>query len=139
MSQIRSAIGLAAFIGASSGVAACSSTPAPHDLEASSQAAIRTASEMQAEQVPQAALHLKLAQEQFEKGKALMNDGDNKRAGFVLLRAQADAELALAMARENRTRVDAQQMIDKVRAAQGPVPTSAAASPAQVTPAPQPR
>jgi hypothetical protein len=107
------------------GVAACGSAPPPHERHASSQAAIRTATEMDAQQVPQAALHLKLAQEQFDKGKALMNDGDNARATYVLMRAQADAELALALARENKTRTEAQALIDRLRAARGPVPTSA--------------
>ena len=111
------------------GLVACGSVPPPHEREASSQAAIRTATEMDAQQVPQAALHLKLAQEQFEKGKALMNDGDNGRASYVLMRAQADAELALALARENKTRTEAQALIDKLRAARGPVPTSAMGQP----------
>ncbi|HMJ53976.1 MAG TPA: DUF4398 domain-containing protein [Polyangiaceae bacterium] len=116
--------GIAAF-----GLVACGSVPAPHEREASSQAAIRTATEMNAQQVPQAALHLKLAQEQFEKGKAFMNDGDNERATYALLRAQADAELALALARENKTRTEAQVLIDKLRAARGPAPTSAMEQP----------
>jgi len=107
------------------GLVACGGAPAPHEREASSQAAIRTATEMDAQQVPQAALHLKLAQEQFDKGKALMADGDNSRASYVLMRAQADAELALALARENKTRAEAQALIDRLRAARGPAPTSA--------------
>ena len=105
------------------GLVACGSVPPPHEREASSQAAIRTAREMDAEQVPQAALHLKLAQEQFDKGKALMKDGDNGRASYVLMRAQADAELALALASENRTRMEAQVLVDRLRAARGPVPS----------------
>jgi hypothetical protein len=79
---------------------------------------------MDADEVPQAALHLKQAQEQFKKGKAFMNDGDNERATYVLMRAQADADLALALARENKTRTEAQVLIDKLRAARGPVPAS---------------
>lgn len=102
------------------GLAACASTPAPHERHANAQAAIRTATEMDAEQVPQAALHLKLAQEQFDRGKALMNDGDNHRATFMLMRAKADAEIALAMARENKTRTEAQVLLDKLRAVRGP-------------------
>jgi 1,2-phenylacetyl-CoA epoxidase PaaB subunit len=45
------------------------------------------------------------------------------------MRAQADAEVALAMARENKTRTEAQSLVDKVRAARGPIPTSAQQSP----------
>jgi len=96
------------------GLVACASTPPPSEKEASSAATIRAASEIGAAQVPQAALYLKLAQEQLEKGKAQMNDGDNQAAGYTLLRAQADAELALSLARENKTRSDAEQMIAKV-------------------------
>ena len=98
------------------GLVACASTPPPNEKEASSAAAIRAASEVGAAQVPQAALYLKLAQEQLEKAKAQMNDGDNQAAGYTLLRAQADADLALSLARENKTRADADQVIAKVQA-----------------------
>jgi|SRR5258708_7371640 len=106
------------------GLAACGSVPPPHEREASTAAAIRSAHEVGAEQVPQAALHLKLAQEQLDKGKALMNDGDNRRAEYLFLRAQSDAELALAYARENKTRTDAQALMDRVRAARSTNPTT---------------
>ena len=108
------------------GFVACGSAPPPHEKEASSQAAIRTATEVDAQQVPQAALHLKLAQEQLEKGKALIADGDNGRATYVLMRSQADAELALALARENKTRTEAQALVERVRAARGTMPTEQA-------------
>jgi hypothetical protein len=101
------------------GLAACASSPPPHDRQASSEAAIRAANEVGASQVPQAALHLKLAQEQLDKGKAQIKDGDNQAAAFTLMRAQADAELALALARENKTRFDAQQVIEKAHALRG--------------------
>jgi len=123
MKGLQLGIGFVGWGIAALGLVACGSVPPPHEREASSQAAIRTAREMDAAQVPQAALHLKLAQEQFDKGKALMNDGDNGRASYVLMRAQADAELALALARENRTRMEAQVLVDRLRAARGPVPT----------------
>ena len=48
-----------------------------------------------------------------------MKDGDNEAAAYTLLRAQADAELALAIAREDKTRNDAQQVMDKVRGLKG--------------------
>jgi len=131
MKGMKLGVGLVGWAMAALGLVACGSTPAPHEKEASSQAAIRSAKELNAEQVPQAALHLKLAQEQFEKGKSAMNDGDNRRASYILMRAQADAELALALARENKTRAEAQQLIDRLRAVhvQGG-PTSALEQPA---------
>jgi hypothetical protein len=96
------------------GLAACASAPAPYEKESSTAATIRAATEVGAAQVPDAALHLKLSQEQLEKGKAQMHDGDNLAAGYTLLRAQADAELALSLARENKTRTDAEQAIAKL-------------------------
>ena len=136
------------------GAGACASAPPPNDRMASSEAAIRGAREVGAEQIPQGALELKLAQEELEKAKALMRDGDNSAASFMLLRSQADAELALALAREAKTHAEAQLAIDKVRAIgggpQAPAPqapthqtppqTSAPqTSTPQVTPAPAPR
>src|SRR5262245_25986213 len=49
------------------------SFPPPTDRAAKAEAAVRGAQEVQAEGTPQAALHLKLAQEEIVKGKALMN------------------------------------------------------------------
>jgi len=129
MKGTKLGVGLGAGGMAALGLIACGGAPAPHEREASSQAAIRAASEMRAEQQPESALQLKLAEEQFNKGKALMKDGDNDRANYVFMRAQADAELALAMARESKSKAEAQVLIDKLRAARGPVPTSAQQSP----------
>ena len=111
------------------GMGACASAPPPHERVATSEAAIRGAREVGSEQIPQAALHLKLAEEGVQKAKALMNDGDNRAASFALLRAQADAELALALARENKTRTDAQVVIEKARAIGGG-PSDASRTPA---------
>lgn len=100
-------------------VAACGSFPLPADRLASSEAAIRTAGEVGAGNEPKATLHLKLAKDQYEQAKALIKDGDNKRADYVLRRAEADAELALALAKENNSKTDAQQFLDQLKAAQG--------------------
>jgi hypothetical protein len=93
--------------------------PPPHEREANSEAAVRAAREVGAQQIPQASLHLTLAQEQLEKAKALMRDGDNEEASFMLQRSQADAELAVAMAHESKTQIEAQRVLDRVRAIGG--------------------
>jgi hypothetical protein len=80
----------------------CGSFPPPTERLNTTQAAIRAASEVGAEQIPRAALHLKLAQEQTDKARAEMNDDDNEAADLNLRRAQADAELAIAIARETQ-------------------------------------
>jgi len=105
---------------------ACATVPPPNEREASSQAAVRGAQEVGADKVPEAALEMKLAQEQIDKGKNLIKSGDNERADYVLMRAQADAELAVALAHESKARVEAQPIIDKARGARGAAPGTAA-------------
>jgi len=105
-----------AWIGASSVVlGACAASPVPADRLAQSQAAVRSAHEVGAENVPPAALHLKVANEELDLAKRLITDGDNKRAEYILLRAEADANAALALAREAAARDDAQRTIDQVQ------------------------
>jgi hypothetical protein len=105
-----------AWIGAASVVlAACASSPVPADKLAQSQAAVRSAHEVGAEKVPPAALHLKVAREELDLARKLISDGDNKRAEYILSRAQADAETAIALAREAEARADAQRTLDEVQ------------------------
>lgn len=89
--------------------AGCSSFPKPEARAASSAGAIRGAEEAGASSVPQAALHLKLAQEERDKGMALMRSGEYERAHYMLMRSEADAELANAISREMQARSDADQ------------------------------
>ena len=69
--------------------------------------------------MPAAALSVKLAQEEVQKAKQLMQDGDNRRAELILMRAQADAELALAQAREQQAKTEAEKAVDQVKAIRG--------------------
>ena len=107
------------------GVSACSSHPPPNAKVASSEAAIRAAQETGGRSVPQAALHLKLAEEQLEAGKKLMRDNDNERASYVLSRAEVDAELALALSRAEDTKAKASKALENVRAVRSGAPTPA--------------
>jgi hypothetical protein len=76
------------------------------------QATIRGAQEVGANNLPRSALYLKLAERQVEKAKALAADGYNDRAALVIRRAQADADLALATAREEAAIGDARKTTD---------------------------
>ncbi|MDD9946176.1 MAG: DUF4398 domain-containing protein [Myxococcales bacterium] len=101
--------------------AACGGSAPPTQRMASAEAAIRGAQEIGATKEPRAALHLKLAQEQVEKAKRYVEDGQNIQADLALQRAQADAELALAIAREAQTVAEAkaaQADVDKLRGGQ---------------------
>ncbi|MDB4993548.1 MAG: hypothetical protein JWM74_980 [Myxococcaceae bacterium] len=102
-------------------VACGASYPAPNERMASSAASIRAAEEVDANKTPQAALHLKLAHEEIDQAKALMADDNNKRAEFVLFRADADAELAVALARETTTKAEAEKARAEVTALKGKV------------------
>jgi len=78
--------------------------------------AIRSAEEIGADKVPQAALYLQLAKEQSENARQVMaGGGDKERAESLLARAEVDAELARALARQDSTRSEAQRAIDKVK------------------------
>jgi hypothetical protein len=74
---------------------------------------IRAAEEVGAGKLPQASLHVQLAKEENESAQKLINQGEIKRAEGQLLRAQADAELAMALAREQPVLVEAQEEADK--------------------------
>ena len=97
-------------------VSGCATTAVPNERLTSSEAAIRGAEEVGAPQVPQAALHLQYAQEQVAQARVLIKNGDNERASFVLMRAQSAAELALALARENATKAEAQKAMEEAKA-----------------------
>jgi pyridoxal biosynthesis lyase PdxS len=90
----------------------CASHPAPTEQVASSLAAVRGAEEAGALQVPEAALHVKLAEEQIEQAQALMSEDENQRAEDLAVRAYQDAELAIALARENAARQRLQQFAE---------------------------
>jgi uncharacterized protein YqfA (UPF0365 family) len=98
---------------------ACAGYPAPQQHMADSVAAVRGAEEVGAAAQPQAALNLKLAQEELARAKALLDDGKNEEADFMTLRAKADAELALNLAREEESRIRAEQGETKARAVEG--------------------
>jgi hypothetical protein len=86
---------------------------------AGAEAAIRGAAEAGATQIPRAQLHLKLAEEQTDKAKRFIQDGYNERAALALKRARADAELAIAIAREHQALEGlqtAQQQLEQAKA-----------------------
>src|SRR5690606_25732344 len=84
-------------------VLGCASAPVPTEQMESSAATIRAAQEVGAADVPSAALHLQLAQEQMDFASNLIESGGDdelRDAQLVLMRAKSDADLALALARE---------------------------------------
>jgi regulator of protease activity HflC (stomatin/prohibitin superfamily) len=95
-------------------VAGCANTPAPLRTEAST-SGIRAAEEVGAAKVPQASLHLQLAKEELALAKALSAKGEKEKAASMLLRAEADAELAIALSREDAEKTEAKAAVERVR------------------------
>ncbi|WP_394846254.1 DUF4398 domain-containing protein [Pendulispora brunnea] len=94
---------------------ACGSYPTPTARMTETVNTARAAQEAGAPTNPRAQLHLRLANDQIERAKRLIADGDTKRADYVLIRAKADADLALAEAREanaQRQAMAAKQRVD---------------------------
>jgi hypothetical protein len=91
--------------------AGCASAPLRTEASTSG---IRAAEEVGAAKVPQASLHLQLAKEELELAKGLAAK-DEKKAASMLLRAEADAELAVALSRGDAEKSEAQAAVERVR------------------------
>jgi len=102
----------------------CGGAPKPEARIASSEGAIRGAEEGGANAVPEATLHVKLAQEERQKALAIIKDGgDNHRAEMILARSEADADLALALARAAAAKSEAakaQEAVDALKHKEAP-------------------
>ncbi len=94
----------------------------------SSTSAIRSAEEAGATNVPRAALHLQLAKEEMAAAVALNEKGEEEMAKSWLLRAEADAELAVALSVADSERAEAQTAVERVRKLQSENPYAPGAS-----------
>ena len=77
----------------------CGGYSKPTDHLVASQASVRSAEEIGAQTSPRAQLHVRLAREELEQAQRMMDKGDNEHADYLLMRAKADADLAIALAR----------------------------------------
>ena len=97
-------------------IAGCGSTPVLN--KEASTSAISAAEESGASKIPSASLYLQLAKEELENAKTLSvrdEKNDKERAESMLLRAQADAELAVALSRGDADKKEATEAIERVR------------------------
>lgn len=102
----------ATAVGATTIIAGCSSAPLRTEASTSG---IRAAEEVGAAKVPRASLHLQLAREELAQAKILSEKGDKKKAESMLLRAEADAELAVVLSREDAEKTEANEAVARVR------------------------
>jgi hypothetical protein len=92
----------------------CASVQIPHQKIEKSEASIRAAQEAGAQEVPRAKYHLDLAKDETASARG-MADNVNNRAEFLLDRALADSELALAIAREAAVRQAANRAFEDLQ------------------------
>lgn len=85
---------------------ACATTQLTTARLERTEASIRAAEEVGAQTVPDAKLYVQLAKDQTVTARRLDKEGD-ARAGLMLARAQADADLALVITRETAARTEA--------------------------------
>ena len=101
--------------------AGCGGAAMPTQAQTDAVAAARTARALGADTTPQAALHLALADDQIQEAEHLMREDRNEAAERVLQRAKVDAELAIALQREEEVRMHAvstQQQMEQMREGQ---------------------
>lgn len=113
---MRASLALAQVVAAGAfGLTACATTSRSMDSLTDARATIRAAEEMGVEDVPSASTVLAVARQAEDHGARLIQGGQNRRAPFVLERAQADAALAISLARETPLRAEAARAQEQLR------------------------
>lgn len=82
---------------------------------ASAMSSAQAAAHLGAAQLPLAALHLTLAQEELSRANDLVREGENEKADYMTLRAYNDAELSIALTREAAAQGKAADASEKER------------------------
>jgi len=111
LSKIKIMVFVAA-IAAVAIVAGCANAPLKTDATTSG---IRAAEEAGAAKVPQASLYLQLAREELDLAKGLAAKGDKEEAKSMLLRAEADAEMAIVLSHGDAEKSKAMAAMERVR------------------------
>jgi hypothetical protein len=86
---------------------ACGGAAIPQEQLTAAKAAVSGAEVGGAGAEPRAQMHLQRAKEGIAKAEQLIADDDNEEAASVIERATADADLALALAREHGAKSEA--------------------------------
>jgi len=118
----RVATGYIVTAGLSFALGCAGTTPPSAQQLADVQSANRSATELGAHKNPRAELHLKLAEEQLQQAERAISDDDDERANGLLMRAKADAELAIALTREDNANTQASKAVEQSDAKLGATP-----------------
>ena len=96
-------VALAAVIGSGG----CAASNFNQQRMVDTQATVAAVEELDEAEDPEVSLHLKYARDQLAAARRLVDEGEGDEANRMLERAHADAQLALAMARTERSRKEA--------------------------------
>lgn len=96
------------------GLIGCATVDLPSNVE-SPIGKIAAAEERASGDNPQARLHLQMAKDAIEESVLLNKADDERGAKLALMRANADADLALAMLRQDATRAEVEQVQDQIK------------------------
>lgn len=94
--------------------AACAAS-VPAEKVSAVDSSIRAAEVLGAHDVPQAALHLQMAKDATKRAQELIAEEEPESAIGMLMRAQADAELAMAETREVPVQSQAKEAMARAR------------------------
>lgn len=94
---------------------ACGGAPVPNQQLTTAESSVRAAEVGGANEIPRGQLHLKYARDQINEAKKLMAEDENVLAKYALERAEADAELALAMAENDKAQREAQEQLNRIK------------------------
>ena len=92
----------------------CGSMPIPDP--GSPEEWVARAQERGTDKNPEAQLHLKLARDGIAEAKKLKSDKKDDEAKLALLKAEADAEYALALLRRDTAKAEAEELKKKIEA-----------------------
>lgn len=107
----------------------CAGAQLPPQEVAETRAAMRAAGEVGANEVPRGELHLRLAQDQLALAERYIAEDEEVLAREALSRARQDAELALALAKEQAAIDAAKEARRRVRQLESAAGTGAPAVP----------
>jgi len=100
-------------------VGGCASSGLDQQRLVDTQATVNAIEELDESEHPEVSLHLKYARDQLAAARRLQDEGEDEAAARMLERAYADAQLALAMARTERSRQEAQEAWAEVESLRG--------------------
>ena len=115
MRQVNMAVMAISFLLVAALAGCASSGPSFSQSSEPSKSSIRAAEEVGATKVPSASLYLQLAKEELENAGALAKEGKKELAASMLKRAEADAELAIALSHEQTEKTEAEKAVERAR------------------------